>query len=89
MFRGYGAPVLTNTEYFLDFPVGRKACKPQHGRTTSMPTYEYRCEKCAKTFSVSMSIADHDKGGATCPECKGRSVVQQYTAFYAKTSKKS
>ena len=54
-----------------------------------MPTYEYRCEKCAKTFSVSMSIADHDKGGATCPECKGRSVVQQYTAFYAKTSKKS
>lgn len=54
-----------------------------------MPIYEYRCNGCAKNFSVTMSIAEHDKGGVTCPECKGASVVQQYTAFYAKTSKKS
>jgi len=54
-----------------------------------MPIYEYRCEGCAKLVSVTMSIAEHDKGGVTCPECKGASVVQQYTAFYAKTSKKS
>jgi len=54
-----------------------------------MPIYEYRCEKCAKNFSVIMHIAEHDKGEVTCPECKGTSVVQQYTAFYAKTSKKS
>ena len=54
-----------------------------------MPTYEYRCEKCAKNFSVTMHIEEHDKGGITCPECKGTSVVQLYTDFYAKTSKKS
>ena len=59
------------------------------GRTIDMPTYEYLCEKCAKNFSVTMHIAEHDKGGMTCPECKGTSVVQQFTAFYAKTSRKS
>jgi putative FmdB family regulatory protein len=58
-------------------------------RRIHMPTYEYRCEKCAKNFSVTMHIEDHDKGGITCPECKGTSVVQLYTDFYAKTSKKS
>jgi len=36
-----------------------------------------------------MHIAEHDKGGITCPECMGASVVQQYAAFYAKTSRKS
>lgn len=54
-----------------------------------MPIYEYRCEKCAKNFSVTIHISEHDKGGMTCPECKGTAVVQQYTPFYAKTSKKS
>jgi putative FmdB family regulatory protein len=53
-----------------------------------MPTYEYRCEKCTKNFSVIMHIAEHDKGGITCPECRGTSVVQQLTYLYAKTSKK-
>ena len=54
-----------------------------------MPTYEYRCEKCEKNFTVIMRIEEHDKGGMSCPECKGTSVVQRYTKFFAKTSKKS
>ncbi len=54
-----------------------------------MPIYEYRCDSCAKNFSVTMTIAERDKGGVMCPECKATSVVQQYTAFFAKTSKKS
>ncbi|WP_243373375.1 FmdB family zinc ribbon protein [Geotalea sp. SG265] len=53
-----------------------------------MPTYEYRCEKCANRFSMNMNISEHDKGAVICPNCRGP-VVQQYTAFYAKTSKKS
>lgn len=68
---------------------GDTACTLSSGRMIDMPIYEYRCEKCAKNFSVIMHIAEHDKGEMTCPECKGTSVVQQYTAFYAKTSKKS
>lgn len=54
-----------------------------------MPTYEYRCEKCNKEFTVVMRMAEHDRGGVRCPECKGSEVVQQYSTFYAKTSKKS
>lgn len=54
-----------------------------------MPVYEYYCNSCAKNFTVVMTIAEHDRGGIVCPECKGSSVVQRYTAFFAKTSKKS
>lgn len=55
----------------------------------AMPTYEYHCEDCRKNFSMIMRIEEHDKKKATCPECKGSSVVQQFTTFFAKTSKKS
>lgn len=54
-----------------------------------MPTYEYRCENCAKSFSIQVSIAEHEKATITCPDCKEGRVVQQYSSFYAKTSKKS
>ena len=37
-----------------------------------MPTYEYRCDKCKKDFSLVMSISDHDKGKARCPKCKSK-----------------
>jgi len=60
---------------------------PEEG--VEMPIYEYRCEGCGKSFSLSMHIAEHDKGGIACPECRGTSVVQQYSAFCAKTSRKS
>ena len=54
-----------------------------------MPIYEYRCEKCSQTFSVKMSMAEHEQGSIACPSCKKSRVVPQYSAFYAKTSKKS
>lgn len=54
-----------------------------------MPTYEYRCTKCNQLFSVIMSIAAHDGGKVKCPACKSAAVVQQYSTFYARTSKKS
>jgi hypothetical protein len=34
-------------------------------------------------------MAEHDRGEVECPRCHGRQVVQQYSIFYAKTSKKS
>jgi putative FmdB family regulatory protein len=58
-------------------------------RNATMPVYEYYCDTCAKSFTVVMTIAEHDRGGITCPECKGSAVVQRYTPFFAKTSKKS
>ena len=54
-----------------------------------MPTYDYRCENCAKTFSVTLSMSERDKGNIACPGCKEDKVVQLFSTFYAKTSKKS
>jgi putative FmdB family regulatory protein len=39
-------------------------------RVSSMPTYEYQCQKCGHQFEVFQSIKDKPK--KTCPECKGR-----------------
>ncbi len=54
-----------------------------------MQTYEYRCQDCGKEFSVVMTMTEHDRGRVACPFCKGKEVVQQFSLFYAKTSKKS
>jgi putative FmdB family regulatory protein len=55
----------------------------------TMPTYEYLCKKCQLIFTIVMSMAEHDRSKVKCPHCQGRQVVQQYSTFYAKTSKKS
>lgn len=54
-----------------------------------MPTYEYVCKACKKTFSLILTVADHDKKRIGCPKCKGRKVEQQFGSFFAVTSKKS
>ena len=54
-----------------------------------MPDYDYKCEKCRKKFSVTMSIAQHGTRRVKCPKCKSVRVAQVVTSFYAQTSKKS
>jgi putative FmdB family regulatory protein len=54
-----------------------------------MPTYEYRCQICQKDFAVVMTMTEHDHASIKCPHCKSPEVVQQYSVFFAKTSKKS
>ncbi len=54
-----------------------------------MPTYEYRCEKCGKAFSVIMSISEHDRAKVHCKHCKSKRVVQQLSVVSIKTSIKS
>jgi len=54
-----------------------------------MPTYEYRCEKCKKNFSLVMSMSDHAKRKARCPKCRSKKLTQQITAFTTITSSKS
>jgi putative FmdB family regulatory protein len=54
-----------------------------------MPTYEYRCEKCGKQFSVVHSISAHDRKRPACPKCKSAKVEQVFSPFFAKTAKKS
>jgi putative FmdB family regulatory protein len=54
-----------------------------------MPTYQYRCKKCGKSFERSEHIAEHEKSHPLCPKCSSRQVEPVLADFYAKTSKKS
>jgi putative FmdB family regulatory protein len=54
-----------------------------------MPVYEYVCKECKKTFTLTMTLGEHEKGHAACPKCKSKKVEQQVAAFFAVTSKKS
>jgi putative FmdB family regulatory protein len=54
-----------------------------------MPTYDFVCEKCNKTFTLFMSISDYEKKKYACPICKSKKVKQQVSSFQTVTSKKS
>jgi putative FmdB family regulatory protein len=54
-----------------------------------MPQYEYFCDGCNREVTLAMSMSDHDKGGAVCPNCGARSLRPLVGAFFPKTSRKS
>jgi putative FmdB family regulatory protein len=58
-------------------------------RLLLMPSYEYACKACKNTFTLTMTVAAHDKKRVACPKCKGKKVEQQFGSFFAVTSKKS
>jgi putative FmdB family regulatory protein len=55
----------------------------------TMPTYDYRCEKCKEEFSVILTVSEHEGKKVSCPKCKGKKLTQQITGFHAITSRKS
>ena len=54
-----------------------------------MPVYEYFCEACNKEVSLTMSISEHDRAQASCPECGRRELRPLVGSFFSKTSRKS
>ncbi len=54
-----------------------------------MPTYDYRCKDCKKTFSVTTSISEHEKKKVACPKCESKNVRQEISSFFAITSHKA
>ncbi|MEO8201549.1 MAG: zinc ribbon domain-containing protein [Gemmatimonadota bacterium] len=54
-----------------------------------MPTYEYHCQACQRDFSRIESVAEHEHSRVTCPHCRSTRVERTFTAFYAKTGRKS
>ena len=54
-----------------------------------MPHYEYFCDACKKEVMLQMSMSEHEKGGAACPECGGRGLRPLVGTFFSKTSRKS
>ncbi len=55
----------------------------------AMPTYSFYCQECKKSFTLTMPLAEYEKGKFACPKCKSRKVEQQMAAFFAVTAKKS
>ncbi len=54
-----------------------------------MPTYDFKCGKCRKAFSMTMPISQAGKKKVACPKCKSTQVRQQFSMFSTVTSKKS
>jgi putative FmdB family regulatory protein len=54
-----------------------------------MPRYQYRCQKCQEEFERPEHMDEHEKAHPKCPSCGSKKVEQVFTAFFAKTSRKS
>jgi putative FmdB family regulatory protein len=54
-----------------------------------MPQYEYVCKDCNEHFSLFLALSEHEKDTITCPKCSGHHVEQQFSTFYAVTSRKA
>jgi putative FmdB family regulatory protein len=54
-----------------------------------MPSYDYRCPKCKKEFSVMLTMKEHEAGKVKCPKCGGKKLEQLISHFMTKTSRKS
>jgi putative FmdB family regulatory protein len=54
-----------------------------------VPTYQYRCEKCSKSFERTETITEHERARVKCPKCDSEKVTQVPGRVYIVTSKKS
>ena len=54
-----------------------------------MPLYEYFCDRCQREVTIPMSISQHEKGGAACPQCGTTALRPLVGSFFSKTSRKS
>ena len=54
-----------------------------------MPTYQYRCRKCGKSFERTETIAEHEAAKVRCPKCETKKVTQVPGRVHVVTSKKS
>jgi len=46
-----------------------------------VPTYQYRCEQCGKSFERTETITEHEQAKAKCPKCDSKKVTQVPVAF--------
>ena len=53
------------------------------------PLYEYYCDKCKREVTLTMTMSEHDKGGAACPDCGNRGLRPLVGTFFTQTSRKS
>ena len=58
-------------------------------KEVAMPTYEYKCVKCGQVFDRHETVAEHGKTPPLCPKCQSQEVEPVFSAFFAKTSRKT
>ena len=57
---------------------------------TVMPSYEYVCGDCKKEFMIFLSLKEREANPkVSCPHCGSDKVNKKFTAFFAKTDRKS
>jgi putative FmdB family regulatory protein len=39
-----------------------------------MPVYENYCDNCRRDVSITLSISEHDKAMAACPQCSNKAL---------------
>jgi putative FmdB family regulatory protein len=54
-----------------------------------VPTYQYRCSECGKSFERTETITAHEAANARCPKCNSKKVTQIPGRVHVVTSKKS
>jgi len=54
-----------------------------------MPTYQYHCEQCEKTYESTETISEHEAAKPQCPKCGSKKVSVVPGRIYVVTSKKS
>jgi putative FmdB family regulatory protein len=54
-----------------------------------MPVYEYYCDNCRRDVSITLSISEHDKATAACPQCANTTLRPLVSTFFSQTSRKS
>ena len=54
-----------------------------------MPLYEYYCDTCKREVALTMTISEHEKSSAACPQCGGHELRPLIGPFFSKTSRKS
>ena len=58
------------------------------GRQT-MPVYESVCGTCKRTVTIMMSIGEHEKGRAACPQRGGKTLRRPMSWFLSQASRRS
>jgi putative FmdB family regulatory protein len=54
-----------------------------------VPTYQYHCKECGKSFERTETIAEHEAAKVRCPKCNSKKVTQVPGRVHVVTSKKS
>ncbi len=54
-----------------------------------MPTYDFRCRACKRTFSMTMGITARGRKRIKCPKCASQKVEPVFSPFFAKTARKA